>query len=106
MKYLLTLTVAFFASQSAIAQQCYCEKYPFKPEGCFAECVKNLMVKSSSDIDRVQNLDPGVSVSLRILSQNHSADKPEMSFVKDKADLENAALSVMRHSDSKLEIQR
>lgn len=85
----------------ALAENCDCTSYPFKPNPpCFGHCVAFLSAKSQSNAVAVRNIDPGVSVGINVLSK--SADRSSIDFksIKGKADLEKAALESMKATDS------
>ena len=90
-RYLIALSV--FSTSLAYAQECDCTSYPFRPERCFKECVKKLSSRPASEIDRVRGIDPGVSVSLQVLSQarGESFRGVDLENVRDKPSLEKAA---------------
>jgi hypothetical protein len=100
MRIKLTLLLALAAVGTAQAQQCDCKSYPFKPERCFEECVKKLSAQPAIAIDQVKDLDPGVSLSLRVLSQNRTATTiPNLDGVRSKGALERAALESIKRTE-------
>lgn len=81
-----------FTPMTAKAAECDCTTYPFRPNPpCYGQCVERLSAKPGGRFSNVRNIDPGVSVGIRVLSEG---DRSSIDFkgISGKADLERAAL--------------
>lgn len=86
------------ASGSTVA--CDCTSYPFKPNPpCFGACVGKLASSPSPDLSGVKGLDPGVSVSIRVLAAYPKKQALDFSNIQGKSDLEQAAENSLRGTD-------
>lgn len=80
-----------------VARECDCTEYPFKPNPpCFNLCVAKLSAKPVSEAAVVKNIDPGVSVSIGVLSQSKNRAAIDFKSIQGKQDLENAALKSLK----------
>ncbi len=92
MKALWVLMIA--CSGGAWAQSnCKCIEFPFEPEPpCNSVCFKRLATSdNASELGKVKSIDPGVALSLRILSQRSDVKSLDFSKITTKADLEKLA---------------
>jgi hypothetical protein len=107
MKSILILITLVGSSASFAQTKCLCISYPFKPAACFEECVERLKIQPPSEIDKVKGIDAGVAVNLRILSKNNEVGVtvPERA-IKNKPDLERAALESMRNREASERIRQ
>jgi hypothetical protein len=104
MKAFLLVIGVLSAASATTAQGCDCTTYPFKPNPpCFGECVAKLSAKPVSGADRTKNIDPGVSVGIRVLSQSKERDSVDFESIRGKKDLEREVLKSMKAEQMKLE---
>jgi hypothetical protein len=103
---IIGMILFFLCASSAIAApECDCTTYPFKPNPpCYGHCIGKLLSKKDIDLFAIKGLDPGVSVSIKVLSS--SPDKSDIDFAKihDKQDLEGVALKSLENKNIKLEV--
>ena len=104
MKTLLLSFGLLLAANAATAQTCDCTAYPFKPNPpCFGQCVAQLSSKPASEPEGIKNIDPGVSVGIRVLSQSKDRTSVDFSAIQGKKDLERAALKSMKAETMKFQ---
>jgi hypothetical protein len=85
---------------AAFAQDCDCTAYPFKPNPpCFGQCVAKLSAKPPAESGNVANIDPGVSVGIRVLSESKNKSTIDFKSMQGKPDLEKAALKALERRD-------
>lgn len=86
---------------------CDCTSYPFKPNPpCFGSCVGKLTSTRSPDLSAVKGLDPGVSVSIKVLAANPKKEAIDFSKMRGKFDLEQAADKSLRGNDLRFQPSR
>lgn len=91
-KFVLSLML-LLAAANVSAAECDCSKYPFKPNPpCYGLCVAKLSSQRDIDLSTVKNIDPGVFVGIKVLSESKSRVDTDFKSIKGKADLERAAL--------------
>lgn len=97
-RFLLPVAAGVLGVPIAAAQTCDCTKYPFTPNPpCFNTCVVQLSAKPPREAgSAVQNIDPGVYVGIRILSENRGRSKIDFARIKDKQSLESAAAESLK----------
>lgn len=79
---------------------CDCTSYPFKPNPpCFGSCVGKLASSTNPDFAAVKGLDPGVSVSIKVLAANPKKETIDFTGIRSKSDLEIAANKSLRSTD-------
>lgn len=97
-KVLLSLLFLFSAA-GVSATECDCSNYPFQPNPpCYGICVEQLSSQKNIDLTDVKNIDPGVSVGIKVLSESQNLDAIDFKSIKGKADLEREALNSMNSS--------
>lgn len=88
------------AAGSASTVACDCTSYPFRPNPpCFGACVGKLASSPNPDLSTVKGLDPGVSVSIRVLAAYPKKQSIDFSSIRGKSDLEQAADKSLRSTD-------
>jgi hypothetical protein len=88
------------AASSVLAAECDCSNYPFKPNPpCYGICVAKLSSKKDIDLSTVKNIDPGVSVGIKVLSESKDRNATDFANIKEKSDLERAALKSLNSGD-------
>ena len=103
MKVLL-FTISLLTANSTCAQACDCSSYPFKPNPpCYGKCVAKLSESKDTDLTRIRDLDPGVSLSIRVLAAKESRSEIDFSRINDKRQLEAATLKSIEDKELKLE---
>jgi hypothetical protein len=94
-------------TSAAPTVSCDCTSYPFKPNPpCFGSCVGKLASTPTPDLAAVKGLDPGVSVSIKVLAANPKRETIDFSGMKGKADLEKAADRSLRNTDLRFQPSR
>ena len=85
------ITPALRAGSSPIAS-CDCTSYPFKPNPpCFGSCVGKLASSTNPDFATIKGLDPGVSLSIKVLAADPKKETIDFTGMRSKLDLEIAA---------------
>lgn len=85
---------------SASMVSCDCTSYPFKPNPpCYGSCVGKLASSPNPDLSSVTGLDPGVSVSIKVLAANPKKEAIDFSSITGKSALERAADHSLRGTD-------
>ena len=98
----IMLSIALMSCAGMVAaEDCDCTSYPFKPNPpCFSQCVAKQSAKPPAESGNVKNIDPGVSVGIRVLSQSKDRSSVDFKSIQGKEDLERAALKSMKAADS------
>lgn len=93
MRILIQVFIIIFAPINAYAVECDCTKYPFKPNPpCYGMCIAKFTSNTHMDITKVKNIDPGVSLGIKVLSATKNHKVINFDAIKNKADLEREAL--------------
>ncbi|MCK4587295.1 MAG: hypothetical protein KAU29_08130 [Gammaproteobacteria bacterium] len=78
---------------NANAVECDCTKYPFKPNPpCYGKCVAKFTSNGRMDITKVKNIDPGVSIGIKVLSAQEDYKNINFNNISNKTDLEREVL--------------
>ncbi len=86
------LLMSIFAAVVSAAE-CDCSSYPFKPNPpCFGICVARLSSHKNMDLSAVKNIDSGVAVGIKVLSDGKNDGEADFKNINGKADLEREAL--------------
>lgn len=97
MKHALLCLALLSVAGASAAKDCDCSEYPFKPNPpCYGECVARLSAKPPSDAAAIKNIDTGVLVGIRVLSQDKNRSTLDLKSIQNKPDLERAALKSMK----------
>lgn len=90
---------------SAPMVSCDCTSYPFKPNPpCYGSCVGKLARSPNPDLSSVKGLDPGVSVSIKVLAANPKKETIDFSSITGKSALERAADRSLRDTDLRFQM--
>ena len=93
MRIFAQILLIIFVPIKAYAVECDCTKYPFKPNPpCYGKCVAKFTTNTHMDITKVKNINPGVSLSIKVLSANKNHKVINFNSIKNKEDLEREAL--------------
>jgi hypothetical protein len=104
MKLLVAAVTMSLVTQLAVADEakCACVEFPFKPEPpCNSFCFKRLTERPSPDLSKIK--DPGVALSIRVLSQSPDVRSIDFSRIRTKADLEELALTKVEQRQVRIE---
>jgi hypothetical protein len=100
-KNIIVSVALMWCAGLAFAEDCNCSSYPFKPNPpCFSHCVASLSAKIPTESGKVKNIDPGVSIGIRVLSETMDRTSIDFKSIKGKKDLERAAWESMMAVDS------
>lgn len=107
------LLLSLFAG-AVSGKECNCSIYPFEPNPpCFRICVKALSLDTSKDLSSVKNIDPGVAVGIKVLSEGErhetgGTDMRHINFnnINEKADLEREALKLLNTKTKSTELNK
>jgi hypothetical protein len=95
MKKILFIVFVFMCSV-VHAQDCTCDIYPFEPNPpCFKQCVKFLVKNKEVKLSGIQNLDPGVAVSISALRNVKDLSNLNLEFITNKKELEEEAVKII-----------
>lgn len=93
MKKITFLFIFLIFISDVSADDCDCSNYPFRPNPpCYGICVAKLVTQKNADLTTVKNIDPGVSVGIKVLSEGSDHINIDYVKIKGKEDLERAAL--------------
>ena len=94
MKRIVPLVLLLLLSSSSVlAVECDCTIYPFKPNPpCYSACVAKLSSQKNIDLSAVKNIDPGVAVGIKVLSESKERYVIDFKSIEGKPDLEREAL--------------
>lgn len=106
MKTTVTALLLSLIAGVVSAKECNCSIYPFEPNPpCFRICVKTLSLDTNKDLSTVKNIDPGVAVGIKVLSESESPEATiskgtnvkhiNFNKINGKADLEREALKLL-----------
>lgn len=97
MKYIIVLIFSILTFSYALASECDCTLYPFKPNPpCFGSCVAKLSASPHNSLSLVKNIDPGVSLSIKVLSAHKAGINVDFSKITGKKALEEEALKAYK----------
>ena len=104
MRPLSLILLSFGFLDAVAAQTCDCSNYPFKPNPpCYGKCVARLSESKDTDLSKVKDLDPGVSVSIKILSAKNNRSEVDFSNIKDKRQLEVVTLKSIENKTVRID---
>jgi hypothetical protein len=116
MKTIITASLLSLFAATVSAKECNCSTYPFTPNPpCFRICVKALSLDTNADLSTVKNIDPGVAIGIKVLSEGErqettitkGMDMKHINFsnINEKADLEREALKLLNTKSKSMELK-
>lgn len=96
MKRIVIALPLFLLTVAVSATECDCSSYPFKPNPpCYGICISNLSSSKNINLTNVKNIDPGVAVGIKVISESKYRETTNFMGIKEKADLEREALRLI-----------